>query len=160
MAALLRIINKLPLPTGLRLAWDRLLLERAYARDIATAQNSSDSTRVEELESNRRFELERHDEEEDSHLTHRLLARARRLRLPIPHVYNPDNTVSEYWREGRHSGRWLLTTQGVAALRDEIRRELKARHELRAHWVVWLAALTGLIGAITGLVAVLAHFSA
>lgn len=45
----------------------------------------------------------------------------------------------------------------MTAIRDEIRHELKARHEVRAQWVVWLSALTGVIGAITGLVAVLAQ---
>jgi len=144
------------MPAGLRLSWQRSLLDRAYARDLAAAKKQSDRKKIEEIESNWRFEIDLHTEDEDSYLTRQLLAQARHLRLPIPHIYNQDNSVSEHWQESHHTGRWCLTTAGVAVLREEIRRELKARHELRTHWAVWLSALTGVIGAITGLVAVLA----
>ena len=142
------------MPAGLRLSWQRSLLERAYARDLAAAKKQNDSKKIEEIESDWRFEIDLHTEDEDIHLTRRLLAQARHLRLPIPHIYNQDNSLSEHWQETHHTGRWRLTATGVAVLRKEIRREIKTRHELHAHWAVWLSALTGVIGAITGLVAV------
>jgi hypothetical protein len=159
MSFLLRLVAKLPIQTETTLAWQRTLLDRAYAKDILAARKLKDKEKVESLERDHRFEIDLHDEEEDAHLTKALLGKARRLRVPVPHRYNEDKTESEHWYEGNYTGRWYLTSRGVAALREEIRRELKARHEGRTQWVVWLSALTGVIGAITGLVALLAHKS-
>lgn len=155
MPSLLRIVSKLPIPTETRLAWQRTLLDRAYAKDIAEARKLNDNERVERLEWDHRFEIDLHDEKEDAYVTTRLLAQARRLRVSIPHRYNKDQTESDDWYQGQHTGRWYLTTRGLAALREEVRRELKARHEARSHWVVWLSSFTGVIGALTGLVALL-----
>lgn len=157
MPFLLRLAAKLPIQTEMTRAWQRTLLNRAYAKDILAARKLNDNEKVESLESAHRFEIDLDDEEEDAHLTKALLGKARRLRVPVPHRYNEDKTESEHWYEGHYTGRWYLTSRGVAALREEIRREIKARHEGRAHWVVWLSALTGVIGAVTGLVALLAH---
>lgn len=155
MSSLLRIVGKLPMPTETRLEWQRVLLDRAYARDIAEARRLKDNAKVQELEQNHRFEIDLHAEEEDDFITRKLLKSARRLRVPVPHRYNPDKSASDHWYEGHYTGRWYLTTSGVAALREEIRREQKARHESRSQWVVWLSALTGVVGSVTGLVALL-----
>lgn len=154
--AVLRIVGKLPIPKEAKLAWQRTLLDRAYAKDIAKARAAKDYAKAQSLAEDHRFEIELHDEEEDAHVTKCLLQRARHLRVPVPHRYNNDKSESDHWYEGRNTGRWYLTTKGVAALREEIRREVKARHEARSQWVVWLSALTGAIGAATGLVALLA----
>lgn len=152
------------MPTEWRLAWQRTLLDRAYAKDIWAARKLKDKEKIESLEHARRFEIDLHDEEEGAHVTKKLLAKARRLRVPVPHTYNEDRTESEHWYQGQYTGRRLLTSRGIAALREEIRREVKARHEVRAQWIVWLTALTavitavaGVIGVATGLVALLAH---
>jgi hypothetical protein len=155
MPSFLRLVSKLPIPTETRLAWQRTLLDRAYSKDISAARKLKDKEKVESLEYEHRFELDLYDEEEDAYLTKTLLAKARRLHVPVPHRYNENKTESEHWYEGHYTGRWCFTALGVAALREEIRREVKARHEARAHWVVWLSAFTGVIGAVTGLVALL-----
>lgn len=157
MLFLLRMLARLPFSTESTLAWQRTLLDRIYAKDIAVARKLKDKEKVESLESQHRFEIDLHDEEEDAYITKKLLAKARRLRVPIPHRHNEDKTASEHWYKGHYTGRWNLTTRGVAALREEIRHEIKARHEARSQWVVWLSALTGVIGALTGLVALLVH---
>ena len=159
MPTLLRIAGKLPIPTETKLSWQRTLLDRAYAKDIAEARKAKDSAKVESLENDHRFAIDLHEEEEEAYFTKKLFQRARRLRVPIPHRYNDDKSESDHWYEGQYTGCWYLTTKGVAALREEIRRELKGRHEARSQWVVWLSALTGLIGAVTGLVALLMHKS-
>ena len=145
------------LPISQRLAWSRSRLERAYAKDIAAARRSRDSRKVASLESDRRFELDLQDEEEDAHVTTALLRKARRLRVPIPHARNDDGSKADQWYEGSQTGRLYLTDAGIKAIREEIRRELKARHEGRTQLVVWMSALTGVIGAITGLIAVWAQ---
>lgn len=152
-----RLIEKLPVPTDMKLSWQRTLLDHTYAQKTTAARAAMDSDRVRELEDEHRFEIAMHDEEEDAYITKKLLRTARRLRVPIPHIYKSDRSESDHWEEGRYTGRYYLTTKGISTLREEIRRELKARHELRSHWAVWLAALTGLVGAATGLVALLIH---
>lgn len=157
MSRLLRFITKMPLPTGTKLGWQRLLLDRAYAQDISAARKAKDTAKVQSLESDRRFEIDMHDEEEDAYVTKQLLKKARSLRVPVPHRYNEDKSESEHWYEGHYTGGWYLTNRGISSLREEIRREQKARHEIRAQWIVWVTALTGLVGTITGLVALLGH---
>jgi hypothetical protein len=157
MPSLLYVVARLPIPTEARLAWQRTLLDRAFAEDIAAARRLRDNEKVKSLEQDHRFQIELHDEDEDAYLTRKLLGTARRLRVPITHRYNEDKTESDHWYEGHYTHGWYLTTKGVAALREEIRRELKARYEARAQWVIWLSALTGVIGAVTGLVALLTH---
>ncbi len=157
MPTLIRIVGKLPIPKGTKLSWQRHLIDKGYAKNIAEAWKAKENDKVRSLQDEHRFEIDMHDEEEDAYFTKKLLHRARRLRVPIPHRYNEDQSESEFWSEGHYTGSWYLTTKGVAALREEIRNELKARHETRSHWVVWLSALTGLVGAITGLVALMSH---
>ena len=99
--------------------------------------------------------MELQQELEDSFLTSNLLQKARRLRVPIPYIKNSDGTESDLWHEGRQTGGWYLSTAGIRRLRQEIRQELKDRHESRSRYLVWLTALTGIIGSVTGLVAVL-----
>ena len=155
MRSPLRTAEKLLVPTEARLGWERTRLDKSYAKDIAEARKAKDKDKVESLERDHRFEIDLHDEEEDEYITRKLLSKARRQKVPIPHRHNEDKSESEHWYEGHYSGRWYLTARGVAALRDEVRRELKARHEARSHWVFWFTALTGVIGSLTGLVALL-----
>ena len=157
MFKLIRIVGRLPIPKGTKLSWQRHLTDRAYAKDIAAAWKAKEKDKARSLQEEHRFEIAMHDEEEDAYFIEKLIRRARKLRVPIPHRYNEDQSESEFWCEGNNTGSWFLTTRGFAALREEIRKELKARHETRSHWVVWLSALTGLIGAITGLVALMSH---
>jgi hypothetical protein len=138
----------------MKTAWRRDLLDRAYERDIAAARKTKDRERIESLERDRQFELEVYDEEDDAYITERLVKEARRLRVPVPHRFNEDGTESEHWEQGRYFGRAYLTRRGISALREEIRKERKARHEARSHWIAWLSAVTGIVGAATGFIAV------
>lgn len=157
MSFLLHLVQKLPLPMGTGLAWQRSLLDRAFRTEVATARKFNDAEKIHSLKSDHRLEIDFQDEDEDAYLTSQLLVKARRLRVPVPRRYNEDKTESDHWYEGQYTGGWYLTNHGIAALRAEIRSELKARHESRAHWVVWLSALTGVLGAVTGLVALLSQ---
>lgn len=154
MSKLLRIVTRLPLPEERKMIWRRELLDRAYAKGIAEARRSGDKAKVASLEEDRRFELAVYDEEDDAYITQNLVRQAQRLRVPIPHRFNEDRSESEYWEEGRYVTRAYLTRKGIAVLREEIRKELKARGEARSHWIAWLSAMTGVIGAVTGLLAV------
>lgn len=138
------------------MAWSRMLIEDGYMRDIAAARHLNNHEEVRSLESARRFELDLQHEEEDDYLTKQLLRKARRFRVPTPHARNnADGSLSDHWYDGRQTGGRYLTDIGIRSLREEIRKEQKARHEGRAQLVVWLSAITGIAGAITGLIAIL-----
>lgn len=131
------------------------MIERGYAEELRAAYRSKDSEAVESSKSGRRHELELQDEEEDAYLSRRMISLARRLHVPIPHIHNDDGDTSDHWYRGSQTGGHYLSVLGVKALREEIRQEQKARHEIRTHYVLWVTATTGLVGAATGLVALL-----
>jgi len=159
MATLFKMVSKSPIPRSLKLEWQRNLLERAYSSDIAKARKAKDEEKARELIEEQRFEMDMHQEDEDKYITDMLLRQARKLRAPIPHKKDDSDKESDHWYQGHYTGRWYLTNIGISALRKEIRSEIKELHEVRSKWVVWLSALTGIIGAITGLVAVVSKLS-
>lgn len=157
MTLLLQIVAKVPLPKSLRLHWQKILVDRAYRKDMVLALIAKDREKVQDLEHERRTEIYFIEEEEDHILSKSLIRRARRLRVPVPHRFDPDGKTSEFWCEGHYLGGWYLTDSGISKVREEVRKELRARHDSRAQWVIWVSALTGVIGALTGLIAVLTH---
>lgn len=92
------------------------------------------------------------------HLTRKLERKAERLLLPFPrrpfedplHAIRLSGTPED-WEEGP-GGRWFLTPEGFTRVRRLIREEQEQR---RRGVLQWAAALTGLLGAATGLAALL-----
>lgn len=70
-------------------------------------------------------------------------------------VFLPETKDKELWEDLHYAGGRTLTNKGFWELNKLIRQEKRERRE---GFVVWLAALTGIIGAITGLVAVLSSY--
>jgi hypothetical protein len=58
------------------------------------------------------------------------------------------------WVQSRYSDRWLLSDPAINDLRAKIRAEKKARAERVLMWLPVVGAITGLLGVLTGLVAV------
>jgi hypothetical protein len=52
MPFLLRLITKLPIQTEMTSAWQRTLLDRAYAKNILAARKLNDKEKVESLTNN------------------------------------------------------------------------------------------------------------
>lgn len=69
---------------------------------------------------------------------------ANRLMIPAP-----DHPDEKYWNESRFSGCYVLTLEGLAKLRSEVRHEKKERFD-RAQMIFTLSI--GLMGALIGLV--------
>lgn len=74
---------------------------------------------------------------------------ANKLLVPRPDYQNKDFWQDRYYGYGRN-----LTDKGFWELKKLIRQDKRERRE---GCVVWLAALTGIIGAATGLAAVLSR---
>ena len=74
---------------------------------------------------------------------------ANRMLIPIPEF----KTEGGAWTESQQRpGLYHLTPQALHDLRATIRAERKARRE---EWTIWLAGFTGVIGAISGLIAII-----
>jgi hypothetical protein len=74
---------------------------------------------------------------------------ANKLMVPLP-----DRNDKEMWQEQPLSRKRILSSKGIWELKKLIRQEKRERRE---GFVVWLAALTGFFGAITGLAAILSR---
>jgi len=85
------------------------------------------------------------EEEIRSLVTRHLIRKASQLFLPVPEMDDP-----KMWVQGE-TGHWLLTENGIVKLRNRIREETSARRRAVLEWV---SPLIGIIGAITGLLAV------
>ena len=91
----------------------------------------------------------------------RTLAEHRIYRLVSDHHYEkafqygvPVPSGEEYWEDSEaYPGTSHLNRKGLSQLRASVHEEQKRRLE---HFSVWIAGLTGLVGAATGLIAVLA----
>ncbi len=81
----------------------------------------------------------------------RLLREASSLRAPIPQrpPWSQDFPENENWNYSSIFGQYYLSSFGVATLRDNLRMERVARRSERNHWMAWIGAFTGLVGALT-----------
>jgi hypothetical protein len=82
------------------------------------------------------------------HRTQRLIQMADRYSIPHPEFKSKGGA----WIQSSVTGRWHLTIEAIAELRDAVRREKRERSE---SWRMWLAAWTGLVGTLIGLAALL-----
>ncbi|MBI5062742.1 MAG: hypothetical protein HZB87_04550 [Desulfatitalea sp.] len=103
---------------------------------------------IQELDHDAWFEQRLIDEEISILTTERLIRRAQRYFVPIPSVKEDGMWTKCEFTENRY----ILTSSGISKVRSLLRSEYKEGLEFI---LKILAALTGIVGAITGLVAVL-----
>jgi hypothetical protein len=152
----LKLIRRMPIPTVLKLEWIKKIIDRKYREEIAEVRKTKNRDAIESIESQHAFELDLIGQEQDSFYTDQLLKKARRLRVPrppMPKIIDGEFEESEDWELGQMG--WWLTDKGIVKVREEIRKEEKWRREGRAHWMLLLSGIAGVIGTIIGLVAVL-----
>ncbi len=130
-------------------------MRREYAPQIAAARARRDHDGVRDLEQSEDHELGVLTEEDEARYTRSLLRTARRLRVPVPRSATGEGEPTGYWEQGSQTGARYLTEVGIERLREDIRKELKWRREARAHWLAFVPAVTGILGALIGLAAVL-----
>lgn len=130
-------------------------LHRRYRRALEKLGPRATREQREEVHQDWQYELDEAAEEEHGAYTRRLLHRAKSLLVSVPSRDGGELEGGPYWEQGQALGTWYLTRNGIARIRAAIREEEKARREARAHWVIWVSALTGLVGAATGLLAII-----
>lgn len=124
-------------------------LRSAFTSDIRKAQKGCKSRKdIQSLEHQSCFEESIIDEEIAILATDNLIRKAKRRFMPIP----SHDTDGMWVQCNTISNRYVLTNQGISQLRSSLHKERKEHAELV---VMVLAVLTGIIGAITGLVAVI-----
>jgi hypothetical protein len=117
-----------------------------FAKDIASAERRNDQDAIEEARSTMFAADDMIAEEIRTVTSGRLLSLAEKYMLPFP--------KSSLWEMGDRTGKYSLKQEAMQELRSAIRREERERSESLLRWTpLWI----GLIGALTGLVAVMSR---
>ena len=120
----------------------------AYRNDYKEARTRGENgEKLDELMWVERQEVGMIDDDVESVTTQFLLETSRRLLLPIPEYQEEGGA----WTRSSYTDELLLTRLAMVELRAAIREEKSARREGA---MTWMAAATGIIGALTGLIAV------
>jgi hypothetical protein len=104
---------------------------------------------LEQLNSEEIYELSIISEKIYQLHSERITAQAERYLVPVPQIDHPGSD----WEVARISGRWRLRREALVALLAAIRNEQAKRREAAQGNVIWVAALTGMVGTVIGLVA-------
>ena len=157
----LRACQNLPLPDALefRLKLRRLQKEKARLYGVYAARQqecrrlNADDERIEQLNYLEHDEIGIIDEQIYQFYFERITAQAERSFISIPDLQESR----EDWETARLTGRWRLRRRSLQDLMAAIRNAKKDRQEARQAKLIWVTALTGMFGALTGLISVLAR---
>jgi hypothetical protein len=83
--------------------------------------------------------------------TNYLVSKSERLLIALPRI-DEDQIDNEKWRWSPRLGQYYLTPEGMTEVRAAIRADKKERSEVARSW---LPGLTGLIGVLIGLLAII-----
>jgi hypothetical protein len=123
-------------------------LSAKCAADIKNAHREGKTGQdIENLRSDYRHEINELNEDIASLLTDYIISKANRKFVPIP---LPQETGM--WEQSTITQRYILTAYGISKVRSSLRADRKEQIEL---FIPIVAALTGVIGAATGFVAIL-----
>ena len=128
---------------------DKDKLGRTYRKEIDQARTAGKSS--EEIDNLIHEHMALSDLKDDDieETQHRLICRqAEKFLVPTPRYIKKDGS----WEQSHITGRWRFSHAEISQIKDAIRQEQKHRRE---HWLGWLCAITGIIGALIGLLSVL-----
>jgi hypothetical protein len=156
------LAERLPMPRWYRMRWLRKQINFSVARNLESVDAAEKHT-LRLIWQNWTVLLATLSDDEDAAFSEDLLRRAHKLRVPIPPYIdlNADAApeASAFWTKTSITEATVLSEVGIAKIRDDIRVEERWRMEKRAHWFAFFttvaAPIIGVIGAVTGLIAVL-----
>ncbi|CAM2789663.1 Uncharacterised protein [Janthinobacterium lividum] len=138
-----------------KIGWERWLTKRAFKKQVEEMKKRLHPEELHEklrdIDSDEHYELSMLSEEEASIKSDKIIALARLLDVPIPQRQDEHGVQSPDWQEGSIMYRFALSEGGRSRLREDIRKEKKARHEQRVRWLAWLTpaiAAAGIVATI------------
>lgn len=155
-----RLLHITPMPEDMRLRLRRYFMDREVDRERRRVVKNGGSAADIWEDGNWRLEYQLLEEDEASFHSRQLLGRARELRIPTPSVFDGGVLSADYQPSGLDGHRYYLSLAGEQKVRSAIREEEKYRSERWARRIPYITALSGLIGTITGLVALLVKWGA
>lgn len=150
-----RMIRYTPMSEGSRLKLRRVFMDRAVDKERRQIVKNGGQTADVWEDGSWQFEYQELEEDEASFHSRQLLNRARQLRIPVPPVMEGNEISADYQRSGIDGFRYYLSLLGEQKVRAAIREEEKYRSERWSRRIPYITALGGLIGTLTGLVALL-----
>lgn len=121
---------------------------KALSKSFEEAKRTGGLEKAREVYQSESFDLDNINEEIAVLITQYLRHKAEKKFLPVP----PLNDKDGFWKQGQYTGKWYLTNKGITELQSLIRKDGKEKREMFSYWI---SILFGLIGAITGLIAVI-----
>jgi hypothetical protein len=125
----------------------RRRLRDSYEADLQVARARRDWDELNSIGSELSFETGLIEDDIAVLESRYLLAEAERLLVPRPKFIDGETYV-----RSEHTEKYHLTPETMVKLRRVVREERSARSHLA---LTWVAALTGVVGALTGLAAIL-----
>lgn len=124
--------------------------KKAFSKLIKETAKTSSSEKLseDELDQSIIIDLDIIDDEISTLKTGYLIHIANNKSLPIPPITDKDGL----WERSIFTDGWHLTNKGITEVRSLIRKDRKESMEICSYWA---AILFGLIGVITGLIAVI-----
>ena len=136
---------------ALRISGKDSVQEDYERRRKALRERKASRSEFEDLQSEYDFHWADLYAQKEAVYTRKLVSRAWKLRVPIPEKHGPGG---DFWASSPDWGNEYLTQKGIAVIRENIRTEEKWLREGQRIWIQVLGSAAGLVGAITGLVAV------
>jgi hypothetical protein len=152
-----RLIKWAPISRAIKFRLERDLMNWHWSRNMKVAEQTKDPDHIERGHNEWQFEAAMLADEEQAYFSRKLLKRAPNLRVMVP-AYYEDNKLSDSYEESSLTSKVNLSLKGEIAVRAAIREEEEHRAKQRSRWVPYIAALTGLAGAVTGLISSMDKF--
>ena len=152
-----RAIRWAPLTKPGKFRLEREFMNWHWKRDMEVAKKTKNDEHIERGHVEWQYQDAELSEEEDEYFSNKLLKRARYLRVPTPARYEGSKLTSSY-EESPLTYLVFLSLDGEKAVRAAIREEEEHRAKRQSKWVTFVTVLTGLAGAITGLVSAIDKF--
>lgn len=120
----------------------------AVLHEAKAAEKAYGRLKGEEVWQREAYRVDEWNEEIAWLVTSYLLSKANKRFLPYPSYREGEDP----WERGHFTGKRYLTEKGISELRSRIRKEDRERFDL---FLKIAAGLTGVIGALTGLIAIM-----
>jgi len=127
---------------------ERQKASEALSKLVEEARKKGGEAKAQEVYQNGSFDLDMIDDKILGLVSRYLVYKANKRFLPVPSLSEED----ELWERSNFTGRYHLTGKGITQVRKMIRSDTKETIEILSPYV---GILFGLIGAITGLIAVI-----